>query len=205
MTNMSKIYQFKIELMGISPSIWRSVQLNDNTQLLDLHYAVQIAMGWYDSHLYQFKNNELIYGDPDALEDESVLDDSVVNVVDVFKAEKDSIDYVYDFEDNWEHKIILEKIIESPKPLEHMLCVGGKRNCPPEDCGGVAAYLDMLEVLKTPDTEEYTELIEWLGGEFDPEFFEMSIINESFKEIEEQLLLDDEGDEEVDWDVVDKN
>lgn len=202
---MSKIYQFKIELMGISPSIWRSVQLNDNTQLLDLHYAVQIAMGWYDSHLYQFKNNELIYGDPDALEDESVLDDSVVNVVDVFKAEKDSIDYVYDFEDNWEHKIILEKIIESPKPLEHMLCVGGKRNCPPEDCGGVAAYLDMLEVLKTPDTEEYTELIEWLGGEFDPEFFEMSIINESFKEIEEQLLLDDEGDEEVDWDVVDKN
>lgn len=205
MTNMSKIYQFKIELMGISPSIWRSVQLNDNTQLLDLHYAVQIAMGWYDSHLYQFKNNELIYGDPDALEDESVLDDSVVNVVDVFKAEKDSIDYVYDFEDNWEHKIILEKIIESPKPLEHMLCVGGKRNCPPEDCGGVAAYLDMLEVLKTPDTEEYTELIEWLGGEFDPEFFEMSIINESFKEIEEQLLLDDEGDEEIDWDVVDKN
>lgn len=202
---MSKIYQFKIELMGISPSIWRSVQLNDNTQLLDLHYAVQIAMGWYDSHLYQFKNNELIYGDPDALEDESVLDDSVVNVVDVFKAEKDSIDYVYDFEDNWEHKIILEKIIESPKPLEHMLCVGGKRNCPPEDCGGVAAYLDMLEVLKTPDTEEYTELIEWLGGEFDPEFFEMSIINESFKEIEEQLLLDDEGDEEIDWDVVDKN
>ena len=94
---MSKIYQFKIELKGISPTIWRSVQLNDNTQLLDLHYAAQIAMGWYDSHLYQFEKGGLIYGDPEALEDNSVLDDSVVNIVDIFKAEKDSINNIFIF------------------------------------------------------------------------------------------------------------
>ena len=202
---MSKIYQFKIELKGISPKIWRSVQLNDNTQLLDLHYAAQIAMGWYDSHLYQFEKGGVIYGDPEALEDDNVQDDSVVNIVDLFKAEKDEISYVYDFGDNWEHKITLEKIIEAKDPLEHMICVGGKRNCPPEDCGGIPGYLDMLETLKNPESEEYKELIEWIGGEFDPEFFEMSIINDSFKEIEEQFQLDEEGDEEFDWDVADKN
>lgn len=202
---MSKIYQFKIELKGITPKIWRSVQLNDNTQLLDLHYAAQIAMGWYDSHLYQFEKGGVIYGDPEALEDDNVQDDSVVNIVDLFKAEKDAISYVYDFGDNWEHKITLEKIIEAKDPLEHMICVGGKRNCPPEDCGGIPGYLDMLETLKNPESEEYKEMIEWIGGEFDPEFFEMSIINDSFKEIEEQFLLDEEGDEEFDWNVADKN
>lgn len=201
---MSKIYQFKIELKGISPAIWRSVQLNDNTQLLDLHYAIQIAMGWYDSHLYQFENKGLIYGDPEALEDDGVLDDSVVNIVDVFKEEKSTINYIYDFGDNWEHLVTLEKVIEVKEPLTHMVCVAGKRNCPPEDCGGIPGYLDMLETLKKPDSDEYKALIEWIGGEFDPEFFELSIINESFKEIEEQFLLD-EGDEELDWDVTDKN
>jgi hypothetical protein len=193
---MSKIYQFRIELKGIEPKIWRSVQLNDNTQLLDLHYAAQIAMGWYDSHLYQFEKDGMIYGDPEALEDGNVQDDSIVNIVDIFKNEKDSISYVYDFADNWEHSIILEKIIDAKEPLPHLLCVGGKRNCPPEDCGGVGGYQEMLEVLKTPDTTEYKELIEWIGGEFDPEAFEIGIINDSFKEIEEQLLDDDD---EFDW------
>jgi hypothetical protein len=199
---MSKIYQFKIELKGIEPKIWRSVQLNDNTQLLDLHYAIQIAMGWYDSHLYQFEKQGMIYGDPEALEDGNVQDDSIAEIVDMFKAEKDTINYAYDFSDNWEHVVTLEKIIDAKEPLEHMICVGGKRNCPPEDCGGVPGYLDMLEVLKNPESDEYKELIEWIGGAFDPEFFELSIINESFKEIEEQFLLDDE---EFDWDVTEKN
>jgi Plasmid pRiA4b ORF-3-like protein. len=198
---MSKIYQFRIELEGIEPTIWRSVQLNDDTQLLDLHYAVQIAMGWYDSHLYQFELNGKHYGDPEALEDETTIDDSMVDILEIFKNEKDSIRYTYDFGDDWKHTITLEKIIDVKKPLEHMLCVGGKRNCPPEDCGGIPGYLEILETLKNPDTPEYEELTNWLGEVFDPEFFDMQIINECFRETEEQFMMDDE----MDWDVSEKN
>lgn len=198
---MSKIYQFRIELNGIEPAIWRSVQLNDDTQLLDLHYAAQIAMGWYDSHLYDFQKDGKHYGDPDSLDDANIIDDSEVDIVDLFKNEKDSILYTYDFGDDWKHTITLEKIIDAKKPLEHMLCVGGKRNCPPEDCGGIAGYEEILEVMKTPEGKEYDELIEWLGEKFDPEFFDMQIINESFKETEEMF----QNDTEMDWDVSEKN
>lgn len=198
---MSKIYQFRIELNDIEPTIWRSVQLNDDNQLLDLHYAIQISMGWYDSHLYQFEKDGVHYGDPEALEDTKIVDDSMVDITEIFKNEKDKLDYTYDFGDNWKHTITLEKIIDVKQPLEHMMCVGGKRNCPPEDCGGIPGYLEIIETLKTPDTPEYEEMEQWLGEVFDPEFFDVQIVNDSFKETEEQFLLDDE----MDWDVSDKN
>lgn len=199
---MSKIYQFKIQLNGIEPAIWRSVQLNEESQLLDLHYATQIAMGWYDDHLYQFSKDGSFYGDPDALEDDKIIDDAEVDIADIFKNEKDAISYVYDFGDNWEHTITLEKIVDAKKPLEHMLCVGGKRNCPPEDCGGIAGYQEILETIKKKDTPEFEELVSWLGEEYDPEYFDANLINDSFKEIEEQFQMEDD---EFDWDVTDKN
>ena len=198
---MSKIYQFRIELNGIEPAIWRSVQLNDDNQLLDLHYAAQIAMGWYDSHLYDFHMDGKHYGDPEALDDTNIIDDSEVDIVDIFKNEKDSILYTYDFTDDWKHTITLEKIIDAKKPLEHMLCVGGKRNCPPEDCGGISAYLEVVEIMKTPEGKEYEEMVEWLGEKYDPEFFDMQIINDSFKETEEMF----QNDMDMDWDVSEKN
>lgn len=57
-------------------------------------------------------------------------------------------------------------------------CVAGERACQPEDCGGVWGYVDMLEKLADPACEERAELIEWLGGEFDPEQFDVDEVNE---------------------------
>ena len=54
-------------------------------------------------------------------------------------------------------------------------------NCPPEDCGGVWGYADMLEKLKHPGNEEYEDLIEWLGEEFDPAFFSLDAVNKMLR------------------------
>ena len=49
-----RLYQFKITLLEITPPIWRRIQVR-NCTLDKLHERIQTAMGWTNSHLYQFK------------------------------------------------------------------------------------------------------------------------------------------------------
>jgi len=105
------------------------------------------------------------------------VDYKKMKISDLLKKEKEKIVYGYDFGDNWEHDIILEKILPIDNNIKYPICLTGKRNCPPEDCGGVWGYSDMLEVLKDPNHEEYESYIAWLGGKFDPEFFDKNKIN----------------------------
>lgn len=97
------------------------------------------------------------------------------------KKENDKLVYEYDFGDGWEHEILLEKILPDDSNFQYPECLKGKMNCPPEDCGGVWGYSDMLEILKNPEHAEYEEYIEWLGGEFDPEHFDINEVNEMLK------------------------
>ena len=98
------------------------------------------------------------------------------------KNEKDRIAYEYDFGDDWLHDIVLEKILPVDKNKKYPVCVSGKNNCPPEDCGGIYGYTMMLEILKQPDHEEYESYIDWLGGSFDPQFFDKDVVNELLRE-----------------------
>jgi len=95
----------------------------------------------------------------------------------LLKKEKDSLIYEYDFGDSWEHKIILEKILPYDASLKVPSCIKGKRACPPEDCGGIWGYQNLVEIIKDPSHPEHEEMLEWLGGEFDPEYFDMNETN----------------------------
>ncbi|NLF42957.1 MAG: plasmid pRiA4b ORF-3 family protein, partial [Bacteroidales bacterium] len=86
--------------------------------------------------------------------------------------------YEYDFGDGWEHDIILEKILPVDNNIKYPVCLTGKMNCPPEDCGGAYGYANLREILKQPDHEEYNDSLEWLGREFDPTFFDKDEVNE---------------------------
>jgi len=66
----------------------------------------------------------------------------------------------------------VEKILPRDKNIDYPICIAGKRACPPEDCGGIGGYENLLEIISDPDHEEYEEMMEWLGGEFDPEHFD---------------------------------
>lgn len=83
-----------------------------------------------------------------------------------------SCTYTYDFGDNWEHQILFERIIPAEKDVEYPRCIKGARACPPEDCGSVPGYYNLLEILKNPKHEEHEEMLGWLGGEYDPEYFD---------------------------------
>jgi len=98
-------------------------------------------------------------------------------IADWFSMENRIANYTYDFGDNWEHKIQLEKILPWDKNIEYPACIAGKRACPPEDCGGIWGYKEFLEAINNPDHEEHEEMLEWVGGEFDPEHFDVKEVS----------------------------
>lgn len=181
-----KIYQVQIALKGFKPKIWRRLLIPSDLLLSDFHKIIQTSMGWTNSHLHQFIKNRTFYTermlDDDYWDEMDNIDYKFIRISDLLKKEKGRITYEYDFGDGWEHNIILEKILPVDSNVNYPVCVKGKMNCPPEDCGGVWGYANMLEILEQPKHEEYESFIEWLGDEFDPEYFEMEEINEMLSE-----------------------
>jgi len=184
MTN--KIYQIQIALKRFKPKIWRRLLIPSDLLLSDFHKVIQTSMGWTNSHLHQFIKNRTFYTvkmqDDDLWDEMDNVDYKEMKISDLLKKEKDKIVYEYDFGDGWEHDIILEKILPPDNDTKHPICLTGKMNCPPEDCGGIWGYSDMLEILKDPDHEEYESYIEWLGEEFDPKYFDKDEVNELLRE-----------------------
>ncbi len=181
MARTHAVYQLKITLAGIKPLIWRRVEIDD-CSLLDLHEVIQVCMGWDSSHLWRFEvgghqYGEEMGGDLDFLPaHRTKLSQLVHRGVKKFK-------YVYDFGDNWEHLIQIERVLEADPTVEYPRCVKGSRSGPPEDCGGPWGYADLLEAIQNPDHPEHEEMLEWVGGDFDPEAFDLDEVNEELEHL----------------------
>jgi len=180
---LRKTYQLKVSLKDAKPPIWRRFLVDSSVSLPKFHEAIQIVMGWTNSHMHQFIARNRYFGVPDPDFDfAETLDENKFRLNQLLKKEKESINYEYDFGDGWVHKIALEKILpfdpETPLPL----CIKAKGACPPEDVGGVWGYYDFLEALNDPDHPEHEEYKEWIGGEFDPSVYNIKEVNALLKE-----------------------
>ena len=174
------VYQMKITLQEVKPPIWRRIQVKGDITLKVLHTTIQKVMGWTDSHLHEFIVKGVSYGDS---EDEDALDERKYRLNKLNLQEKEKFFYVYDFGDNWEHIILVEKILPMDAEAQYPICLKGKRSCPPEDCGGPWGYMDLLDVLNDPNDPEYDERIEWIGDDFDSELFDVEKINWKLRSI----------------------
>jgi len=175
----SKVYQLKISLMGAKPPIWRRILVESDTHLSDLHKILQTTMGWYNAHLHQFIDRGEFYAPPSDWDELDTIDYSGISIDKLLKKEKGKIFYEYDFGDGWRHEILLEKILEKEPKTYYPVCIDGKNACPPEDCGGIWGYANLLEIMADPEHEEYEDMMDWLGGEFDPTAFDKEEVNDS--------------------------
>jgi Plasmid pRiA4b ORF-3-like protein len=174
------IYQLKITLIDLEPPIWRRIQVPSSIKLCCLHSAVQVVMGWTETHIHQFEKDGKNWGIVQLYDDEKldVLDDGSVTLAEVLKSEGDSMAYQYDFGDDWLHEIVLEKIESAETVLKHPVCIAGERRCPPENVGGVSGYERFLEIIFDPRHEEYEDMVRWAGGHFQDEF-DLKVVNKT--------------------------
>jgi Plasmid pRiA4b ORF-3-like protein len=178
----ASIYQLKVTLRGTDPAIWRRLLVPREISLRDLHEVLQVAMGWESYHLYEFKVGKRYYGEPEpkswALQGFASPTENAgrVRLSDVAPNARATFTYVYDMGDSWSHEVKVEKLVAREPEARYPKCLGGERACPPEDCGGVWGYADLLTALDAPDDPESAELLEW-AGPFDPEKFDLDAVN----------------------------
>jgi hypothetical protein len=182
-TTGASIYQIKVALRDSKPPIWRRIQVSSDINLGKLHRILQVVMGWTDSHLHQFIAGGTYYGEPDPNYSNmyDMRDEKRVKLYQLVRGEKSKLRYQYDFGDSWEHELLVEKILPPEPGVHYPICLKGKRACPPEDVGGVWGYDSFLEAIGDPNHPEHDDMQEWIGGEFDPEAFDLDEINEALR------------------------
>lgn len=171
-----------ISLEGIEPSIWRRIQVPSSYSFWDLHVAIQDSMGWLDCHLHEFQIKTPASGkkafigipdeDSDFATDRKTLAGWNEPITEWFNLENNTAKYTYDFGDNWEHIVKLEKIEPVENGAKYPRCIDGERACPPEDVGSTSGYYEFVKIMKNQRHPEHKEMADWIGSDnFDPDHF----------------------------------
>jgi hypothetical protein len=179
------IYQLKVSLQGAKPPIWRRLEVPADLSLARLHHVMQIAFGWDDSHLHAFETPFGDFGTADA--ELGRRAERPVSLEQVAPDVNSRIRYVYDFGDDWQHDVVVEKVVDRDPAVRYPRCTGGRRAAPPDDCGGIWGYADLLEVLEDTEHPEHQERLEWLGlddgADFAPERFDRDAVNRALSSL----------------------
>ena len=181
-TPVDEIFQIKVTLLGSDPEIWRRLLVPASITLAALHNPLQVAMGWENSHLYEFRKGKELYGRPNPEERffnvSRTIDDRKVGLDEVLLRVGSNFIYTYDMGDSWEHAIVLEKRLPEDPNLRYPVCLGGERACPPEDCGGIYMFQELLEAFHHPEHERHEKMLEWVGEDWDPDAFSPDDVNQ---------------------------
>ena len=167
-----EMVRLKVTLKGTKPPVWRRLLVPGSMTLGDLSEAILTGMGWAGGHLHAFDVDGRQYGDPSNTDE--VADERRLTLNGVRKSGVKRFRFTYDFGDDWEHDVLIERVEPAIPGQVRPTCVAGARNCPPDDCGGVWGYAELLDILADPGHPEREERLEWIGGDFDPEAFDVS-------------------------------
>jgi len=178
--NDARVCQMTVTLDEIQPPIWRRLVVPAWYTLERLHGVLQTALGWTNSHLHMFRFGTESVGTPyelGDLDESYTRSDRIVRLGDVLDLGHREFVYEYDFGDGWTHSIVVDEI-RDPGDGPSLACLDGARACPPEDCGGVHGYQELLEILFDPTHPEFESSRTWVGPAFHPEQFDRRAVNQ---------------------------
>ena len=179
-----------VTLLKSKPEIVRRIHVLSDISLLELHLTIQYAMGWTDSHLFEFKRGDLNFGVRSSESEEDfpdLIDALGIQVAGVLKRPGQILTYIYDFGDYWEHKVQLNGHLVLKPNEKYPICVSGSQNGPPEDCGGIHGFYEMLEILKDKSHPEYKSIKQWIGKKYNPDEFDIVKTNKNLKRVRARI------------------
>jgi len=181
------LLRLKIILMGSNPAIWREIIVPQNYSFFDLNVAIQDVFEWEDSHLHQFFTMNPYKARPpypriaiphsEYDDGEDTIDERTAKIKEYLNKIGAKVYYEYDFGDSWMHEVEIIEILENNSTIKFPAIIGGENAAPPEDCGGIGGYYDLIEAIKNPKNPSHKDMMEWLGVEkpsdFDPVKFDI--------------------------------
>lgn len=178
-----RILSIRLSVVGTQPRVWRRLLVRESMWLSRLHDSIQITFDWFDYQTHTFTLDDLRFGNPSKVDSVVVEDDRDVTLGDLGLANRDRLVYDYHFGEGWQVEVKIEKVVPREKNVAYPWCIGGERAGPPEDCGGLEAFHDMLACVKQPETELGREWAEWLGPEYDPLVCDLDKINKGLRKL----------------------
>ena len=170
------VYTLKVTLRDVKPAVWRRIVVQSETPLPKFAHMLEAAMGWEGYHLHMFDVGGILFGRADEDAD-YLIDERCATVKHLLPKLLSKLLWNYDFGDGWEHDVVVEAIESPQEGKRYPLCLEGKRACPPEDCGGVPGYGELLRVLADPDDDEHDRMVSWAPEGFDPNAFDLVAAN----------------------------
>lgn len=171
--SFNEIATVRIELRDTDPLIWREVEVPTSVTLKVMHDIIQVVMGWFDYHLWEFTVAKRRYGLPmdEDWGTEPRIEAARVRLRDVLKPGRTTIAYLYDFGDSWDHKLTVTAVRQGEPGIEYPRYIGGEWNAPPEDCGGIPGFYETLDAIADPDHPNHADAVEWFD-EYDPKLID---------------------------------
>jgi hypothetical protein len=178
MTQVDRIARIRIELDGIDPAVWRTVEVPLGTSLSELHEVIQAVMLFENYHLFQFDVGTKRYAipDPEWEDVRETVDAQSTKLGALVDRGVASFSYTYDFGDNWQHTVIIETITDADPALDYPRFIDGNRRAPPEDVGGIPGFEQFLDAMTKPRHPERKNLLRWYGRPFDPDDIDVAEI-----------------------------
>jgi hypothetical protein len=177
------VHELRVTLLDVTPTVWRLIRVPSALPLSTVHAVIQLAFGWEDRHLHEWRVGDVTYGLSD--EDswgEDLADESIAVLGEIAPVDS-ALRYDYDFGDGWEHLVEVMAVVPYDGNVAPVACLAGARACPPEDCGGPSGYEHLLDALRDPDDAEHEEVVEWLGDSFDPAAFDRTSVNHRLEQL----------------------
>lgn len=180
------VFQIKITLKDSRPPIWRRVLVPGDFTLAQLHQIIQAVMPWQECHLHEFRIRDACYGRPDLEErDDDLFNEKNVRLTQVLKSSR-KFQYRYDFGDDWDHTLEVEKRLPREPGVRYPVCLAGANACPPEDSGSLWGYYEKLDILKDPKHPAHAETRDWMPAGWNPARFVLAEINQTLKTLDKQ-------------------
>lgn len=174
-------FQIKITLRDSQPAIWRRILVSGDMTFRVFHRVLQEVMGWENAHSHRFTFKKQDYGRQD--DDAKIKNDAAMKLSAAITGKGQCFIYEYDFGDSWEHYCIVEKVLTHDDSKTVALCIDGERACPPEDVGGIPGYQEFLDAACHPNHISHKEMMDWVGGAFDPAAFDLNNVNKRLQRI----------------------
>ena len=182
----AQIYRMKVTLDSIEPSVWRRIEVPGDVTLARLHSIIQRVMSWEDCHMWSFQVDKVEYqtGSGEMFDLGGAprpRSPTNTTLAQATEGRRISFRYWYDFGDDWFHTLKIERVADAEPGVVYPRCLDGARACPPDDCGGIPGYQNFLEAVTNPKHPEHGEMLEWIGGEWDAEAFDLDAVNAAIR------------------------
>ncbi len=184
MISATDIARLKVTMDEVEPAVLRRLEVPLGTRLDRLHQVLQIAVGWTNSHLWEFRAHGIGWGLPDPDWPDGPLDARKATLLGVLEdTGTKSLKYLYDFGDGWEHTIKIERIDDPVPDRLYPRLLAAKGRCPPEDIGGPWGYGEFLDAIADPKHDRHDEFTEWYPEDFDSKIVETDWIDKELSKL----------------------